>query len=268
MKRSNLVLAALVLLVLAALVLLFGGVGRAWAGFIVYDLASDWSDTANPNGTWSYRQGSSPLPEVPNFTFGDSVNFPKTQPAWAPSNNPGDFLPAVFKARSVPSFTGVDWKVGDVVVHTTDWANGPSSGPANILWTSPNAGTVTISGSVWQAASLPDRDNSWSLFVNGNLISSGASIDTGGPDRAHPFLFSNGTGGTAALTQNVAAGSTIELKIAKTAGSEGGYFVGVNFTITEATSPPAVPEPASLTFLGFVLACLAGCGWRRRKQAA
>src|ERR1041385_8263407 len=27
----------------------------------VYDLKADWSDTQNPNGTWSYRQGESLL---------------------------------------------------------------------------------------------------------------------------------------------------------------------------------------------------------------
>ena len=27
----------------------------------VYDLKTDWSDTQNPNGTWSYRQGDSLL---------------------------------------------------------------------------------------------------------------------------------------------------------------------------------------------------------------
>jgi hypothetical protein len=118
---------------------------------LVADLNSDWSDANNPNavtfGTWSYRQGLSLLPEVPNWNGNGTVGFTATQPAWAPSNNAGDFLPAEFKARSVPA--GVDWQVGDVVVHTTDLFNGPSSGVANFLWTSPNAGTVTISGSVW-----------------------------------------------------------------------------------------------------------------------
>jgi hypothetical protein len=258
-------------LVLATLALMLGGVGRARAGFIVYDLASDWSDTSNPNGTWSYRQGSSLLPEVPNYTAGGTVAFPTTQPAWAPSNNPGDFLPVEFKATSVPTNLTqgtADWQVGDVVVHTTDPFNGGSNGPANFLWTAPDAGTVTISGSVWRARVLSGRDNSWSLLVNGVDVSSGASIDTGGPDRAHPFLFSNGTGGTAALTQNVAAGSTIELEIARTAGSAAGDFVGVNLTLTEATGTPAVPEPASLTLLGLGSLGLLGYGWRRRKQAA
>jgi hypothetical protein len=162
--------------------------------------------------------------------------------------------------------TGVDWHVGDVVVHTTDPANGPSSVPANILWTAPQAGTVTISGSVWQAATLAGRDNSWSLLVNGVIVSSGASIATGGANRANPFLFSNGTGGSAALTQNVAAGSTIDLELDRTTAF--GYFVGVNFTITEAAVATAVPEPSTLALLGIGTVALVGYGRRRRKPAA
>jgi hypothetical protein len=88
------------------------------------------------------------------------------------------------------------------------------------------------------------------------------SIDTGGPDRAHPFLFSSGTGGAAALTQNVVAGSTIDLVLSRT--TPAGYFVGVNFTITE--SAVAVPEPSTLTLLGIGAVCSLGYGWRRRKQ--
>ncbi|HEV3006501.1 MAG TPA: PEP-CTERM sorting domain-containing protein, partial [Pirellulales bacterium] len=148
-------------------------------------------------------------------------------------------------ALSVP--TGADWQVGDVVVHTTDSANGASKGPANFLWTSPDTGLVTISGSVWRAATIDGRDNSWSLLVNGNVVSSGASIDTGGPDRAHPFLFSNGSGGTVALTQFVTAGSTIDLQITKTADSSFGFFVGANLTITQQST---TPEPTSLALFG------------------
>src|SRR5689334_16990275 len=40
---------------LAALGLLAGPAGPARAG-IIYDLANDWSDAANPNGSWSYRE--------------------------------------------------------------------------------------------------------------------------------------------------------------------------------------------------------------------
>ncbi len=227
----------------------------------VADLSADWSDSNNPNtatfGTWSYRQGSSLLPEVPNWTANGTVGFTVTQPAWAPSNTGGDFLPGEFKARSVPTGAGYDWQVGDVVVHTTDSGNGDSNGPANFLWTSPNMGTVNISGSVWEAATLSGRDNSWSLLVNGIVVSSGASID--GHDRANPFLFGDGTGGTAALTQNVAAGSTIDLQITKT--TTFGFFVGANFTITESS---AVPEPSSLVLGGLAVSALAITALARR----
>ncbi len=230
-------------------------VSAARAGSVA-DLNADWSNSNNPNaasfGTWSYRQGSSLLPEVSNWNGAGTVAFTVTQPAWAPSNTAGNFLPGEFKALSVPTnVPGIDWQVGDVVVHPTDSANGDSNGPANFLWTSPNSGTVTISGSVWEAATLAGRDNSWTLLVNGIVVSSGASID--GHDRAHPFLFSDGTGGTAALTQNVTAGSTIDLEIDKT--TTFGYFVGANLTITETT---AVPEPSTLLLGGIGASALVG----------
>jgi hypothetical protein len=213
---------------------------------LVADLANDWSDTSNPDtatfGTWTYREGTTPLPSVSNFTFDGTLPFPVTQPAWAPSNIGGDFLPAALKARSVPS-GGYDFQVGDVIVHTTDPANGPSNGPVNFLWTSPIAGTVTISGGVWAAALLAGRDNSWSLFVNGVLVSSGASIDP--YTRSNPFLLSNGTGGAAALVQNVTPGSTIDLEIDRTTPL--GFLVGVDLTITGTA---AVPEPGSIILSG------------------
>jgi hypothetical protein len=241
MRRTNWALLALAW---------FSLVPAARAGSVA-DLAADWSDSNNPNtasfGTWSYRQGSSLLPEVANWNGAGTVGFTVTQPAWAPSNNAGDFLPAEFKARSVP--TGVDWQVGDVVVHTTDSFNGDSNGPANFLWTSPSTGIVTISGDVWDARPLAGRDNSWSLLVDGTVVSSGASID--GTDRANPFLFSAGTGGTAALTVDVVAGSTIDLQI--TATSAAGNFVGVNFTLTGSS----VPEPSGLVLGGLAVSALA-----------
>jgi hypothetical protein len=75
------------------------------------------------------------LPETPNWNGAGSVGFTATQPAWAPSNDAGNFLPAEFRAQNVPA--GVEWQVGDVVGHTTDRFNGDSHGPVNFLWTSP-----------------------------------------------------------------------------------------------------------------------------------
>jgi len=233
---------------------LFSIISAARAGNVA-NLSADWSNSNNPNtatfGTWSYRQGTSLLPEVPNWNGDGTAGF--TQPAWAPGNNAGDFLPVELKAQSAVG----DWQVGDVVVHTTDGANGDSHGPANFLWTSPNTGIVTISGDVWAGFVVSGRDNMWTLFVNGIAVSSGTDIDS--YTRANPFLFSDGTGGSAALVQNVTAGSTIDLQIART--STLGSFVGASLTITESS---AVPEPSSLVLGGLAVSALAITALARR----
>jgi hypothetical protein len=57
MKKSRL-LGAVCVCVLAQFVS-----SSAWAT-TVWDLADDWSDTSNPNGAWTYREGTNPLQHV------------------------------------------------------------------------------------------------------------------------------------------------------------------------------------------------------------
>src|SRR5260221_5955564 len=38
-----------------------------------FSLSGDWSNTTNPNGPWSYNQGSTRLPLVPVWTAGNSA---------------------------------------------------------------------------------------------------------------------------------------------------------------------------------------------------
>jgi len=97
----------------------------------------------------------------------------------------------------------------------------------------------------------------WTLFGNGIAVSSGTDIDS--YTRANPFLFSDGTGGSAALVQNVKAGSTIDLQIART--STLGSFVGVSLTITEAAT---VPEPSSVILGGLAVSIFAITALARR----
>jgi hypothetical protein len=134
---------------------------------VIANLSADWSDVNNPNngnssGTWQYRQGTADLPLTSPWTAAGTALVGCNQPAWAPSNAAGNFLPGAFKANTCSaSAFGVDPNhpssnnvlPGDVVMHTVDGFNGnPSLGVGNYLFTSAvAAGPVTISGMVWDA---------------------------------------------------------------------------------------------------------------------
>ncbi|MGL4551671.1 MAG: hypothetical protein ACRC33_10820 [Gemmataceae bacterium] len=227
-----------------AAVLAFASLPSAVNGALIANVGADWSDVTNPNtvgfGTWSYRQGSSPLPHVANWT---PLGAATPQPAWAPGTSGGNFLPAIFKATS----DQFDWKTGDIVMHTTDAFNGVFSGPGNIVWTSPFTGLIDISGSVWMGRDI-GRGNDWKLYLNSTLLTSG-HIESGDPySRASPFSLLSGSGGPSALNDvTVGTGDTIRLEITRT--TPPGDFVGINLSI-EGAAVSAVPEPGSLTLCG------------------
>lgn len=211
--------------VLAA-VLLAGAANSAQA--VTYSLNSDWSDTFNSNGVWTYRAGNTLMHQV-------AVNPHFVGSTWI---GPNDYLPVLFKAPA----QYLDIHVGDVVVHSADQA---SFGVANILWTAPAATTVDILGSAWFAADdggQVGRSSEWSLWLNGNLLSSGVVSWGDAYDRNNPFLFSLGSGGASSL-QNlpVNIGDQIMLQIEKTPQSQYGTFVGLDLEI-EAASTNGVPE--------------------------
>src|SRR5258706_15571231 len=71
---------------------------------ITYDLKTDWSEVSNPNGVWSYREGTNALPHVASW-LGDPAAFgTNVQPAWADSGVQAsqEFLPAWFKSTFNP----------------------------------------------------------------------------------------------------------------------------------------------------------------------
>ena len=218
-----------------AIVLLFAAaIGLPKAEAITYDLNADWSDSSNPNGVWSYDEGTNLLPHQTNWDPGD---FTLAQPAWARSSLMTDhtFLPAWLKLSSTPLFA-LDLQIGDVALHTTDVTNGVGSGPGNVTWTSPITGTVDLSGSVWEARDI-GRSNRWSLDINGTVVSQG-DISAANSSRSSPFDLASGTGGTAALDNiSVAVGEVIKLQFDETSSDTFGDFVGVNFTVNGATLP-------------------------------
>ena len=208
----------------AALVSLFF---TAAASAAVYDLNTDWSDSANPNGPWSYNEGINPLPHVDSWQ-GLAGDFTSAQPAWARGAVGNTNLPCWFKSSATVGIVH-DWQTGDVLAHTTDNFNGVGSGPANVTWTSPDNGVVNISGAVWMGRDI-GRGNHWTLLHNANVLTQGDIFSGDTYSRSNPFNFTNGSGGTAVLTnRSVATGDIIKLQLDKT--STPGDYAGVNFTI-------------------------------------
>ena len=91
----------------------------------VYDLKTDWSDTQNPNGTWSYRRAvdgslltSNPFP----WAFSDDFNLGGV----------------VGLARATEAFVVPgSLEIGDIFVFPRD----PDVGGVTLRWTAPANGT-------------------------------------------------------------------------------------------------------------------------------
>jgi hypothetical protein len=165
------------------------------ANAAVFDLKSDWSNTANPNGVWSYNEGANPLPH--QDVLGSPYCVSDKQSGWGPSNGrqapPPPFLPLWFKAvQSSPSdsYGNIeDWEAGDIVTHSQDDGNGKDKGKSNVTFTfpGPNPGFANISGSVWIARDI-GRAVGWALYHNGKLLTEG-SLYGGDPNvRDRPLI--------------------------------------------------------------------------------
>lgn len=192
-----------------------------------YDLRADWSDSVNPNGAWSYREGVNALPKVAGW---QPASWGTPQPAWARgTGSPSFFVPAWMKSNGSETFVH-DWQAGDVVVHTTDVGSGGGQGPANVAWTSPVDGIMTVSGAVWAGREI-SRPQHWTL-THGSAVLAEGDLSTGDPySRSSPFTFASGALVPSALIDRlVAKGDVLMMEALRTGFS--GDFIGVNFTVS------------------------------------
>jgi hypothetical protein len=141
----------------------------------VYDLRLDWSDVANPNGVWAYRQSTGLL------SSGTWSSDFSAQPAWL-----GIFPTMWLRAQST---AGLDVQVGDIVTHTANGGN-PIS---NVVWTSPSGGVIDIAGGVWMLRDI-GRSDDWFIRHNGTLLSMGSLFSGDAFNRSNPFDLDSGTG--------------------------------------------------------------------------
>ena len=219
-------------------------IGTVAASAVTYDLTANWSVASNPNGPWSYYQGSTPLPLVPDWTAAGTGWAPTcNQAAWAPSNTAGSFIPAWMQinACAAPFFPvdpnnapALNVLAGDVVIHTTDSANGNLAlGSGNIVFTLPasgGAGLYAITGAFWDArlGAAGTRPQDWQVQVNGAVIASGTVVTATSRSKSQVF----------SVLQSLNVGDKVQLTIARNTASAYGDFVGAQLKI--ATAIPAI----------------------------
>jgi hypothetical protein len=150
-----------------------------------YDLKTDWSDTGNPNGVWSYMANNTLLPYQTNW---DGAG----QGAWAFDSVPDLYhVPVLLKVVAGGSLdTSYDFAEGDIAIHTNDNGRTPDVGPANVVWTASTAGQISIDGDIWWGGySYDQRYTEWYVYLNGNILGSGEVGSGGQYNRDNPFDF-------------------------------------------------------------------------------
>lgn len=195
-----------------------------------WDLATDWSDAANPIGPWSYNAGAAPI-------NGWQANWVGSgNAAWAATSGGFGHIPSFGRLTGAAAANfGPDAAVGTIFVHSNDPANGTDVDLANVSWTSPISGNVHVQGALWHPdePSHAGRGNFWRLWHNGQLLDSGA-LDHGDPfGPLAPRHFS------APIT--VAAGDVVRLEFER--ASAFGTFTCVQFAITRSSLYLRSPVP-------------------------
>ena len=233
---------------LALAVLMFSSTAFAT---VTYDLKNDWG-TTNPNGPWSFLEGSTLLPyhsSCDSYTF----NCPPTDP----------YLPIWARLPASTPSNEPYYEPGDIYTHSWDQYNGPnpSLGESTLKWTAPAAGTIDISGDLWYLQAGTTRSNDFFLYLNGTLLTSGTIAYNGPYFRPTPFTFSF-TG------DHVNAGDMLSLVVRQSPNQNPAYGSedGVNLTVVESPSASTVPEPGSLLLFGTGLMGVLG-GLRRKLLA-
>jgi MYXO-CTERM domain-containing protein len=246
----------------AALVL----AGQAHA--VVFDLAADWSDSVNPNGTWSYGRmnGASFAPfalHVPAYINVGPSGFSAPQPAWTRCANTGNNGCPEGLAKSIGVAVPVlDFPLGKVGGHT------PVGGALAVQWTAPSDGVVDITGATWMWADFQGRRLQTSLLMNGVALFGASLIPTQaqGVNSATPYSFAqaaidSGHSASDLLGISVHSGDVFTWTAVQLPNSVE-WFVGIDMTVKLTT---AVPEADSFAMAALGLLVVGGAAaWRRR----
>lgn len=208
---------------------------------VIYDVAADWSTTDNPNGPWSYLQGTALLPNQPTACCGLPV-----APSFAPSYVSGTFLP-VF-GQATPG--------ADIYVHSYDPFNGGAAqGEAVLAWTAPMSGLVDVSGYFYYSHFPHQRSNDVTILLGSSVLGSAVLSYLEHQDEANQWSFSFND-----LAVNT--GDMLTMVFQRSAGQSSGSSDAGNLTVTFTAAAVPAPPTGALIFAG--MAALIASLVRRR----
>lgn len=224
-----------------------GGVGQVKAG-IVYDAASEFSTTSNPNGVWRYGNSASLGGAFNLFTTNgnsqgmDYWNFTGVLEVPMVEHNG--------TANPVTTFGSVTIQPGQLAFHP---GGGPNDQFTLVRFTVPTAGDYAID------SKFTGLDFVGPTTTDVHVLIDGVSIFNGSVN-------AYGSGPSFSSTLALLAGVTVDFAVGR--GSNGTYnfdTTGLDARIADL-SANAVPEPS--TILSACVAGLAGLVWLRRAKVA
>jgi hypothetical protein len=185
-----------------------------------FNLTSDFSETANPNWTWTFVRGGTPLvkvmPSLPN-----ALNAVTPSGIWSTSPT-SNFESSVFRVTgdgSSVGYTNNDFLAGDVLVHGTN----PGGPDLEVRWGGNVAGTATVTGKVWYAHSPVNRVGLYEFRHGATLLAAGNMNSAN--HRGNPLIFSGGG------TLTIAPGDTLRLAIKPLPGQTFASIAGADLTV-------------------------------------
>lgn len=199
----------------------------------VFNLTSDFSETANPNWQWTFVRGGTPFQK-----FTSSLSNPLNNAAgngfWSTSaaSNYESSVLRVTADGPAAGLTVNDFLAGDIIAHGTNGAGTETQ----IRWGGQVRGSATVTGRVWYAHSGVNRIGRFELRHNALVLDS-ANVAAAN-NRPNPILFSGG--GAIALMP----GDTVVVAILHAAGQSTACLMGVDLTVSFTPHPC----PADLTF--------------------